>query len=74
MHEPRTTELTWNDARETTPDDGETVIVAFADGDTEHGYFDTETDEWRSMEAAAYSAPVEFWAQCPETPTRINAD
>lgn len=69
-HTPRSTEIVWNDAREVTPDDCTTVIVAFADGDTEHGFFDTETADWRSLEGATFNAPVEFWAECPEVPTR----
>lgn len=73
MHEPRTSELVWHDASETTPDDGTTVIVGFDDGGTEHGYFDTETAEWRSMETAAFTDPVQFWADCPEVPTRTDS-
>jgi hypothetical protein len=74
MHSPRTSTLIWHDAEETTPDDCTTVIVAFADGDTAHGYWDTENAEWRSLENVTFNAPVEFWAECPETPTRHAPD
>lgn len=62
--------LVWKDARTEWPDDSTTVLVAFSDGETAHGYFDSADGVWRSQEAARFCDEVEFWAECPEPPRR----
>lgn len=66
-----TATIEWKDARVEVPDDSETVICGFEDGVTEHGFWDSESEQWRSLEGHVYpNSDVEFWARCLEVPTR----
>lgn len=57
----------WHDASKEKPDTDTTVILGFADGETAHGYWCSETEFWRTTDALT-AAGVRYWMQCPEVP------
>ncbi|MDR3405155.1 MAG: hypothetical protein P4L99_21855 [Chthoniobacter sp.] len=62
-------EIEWHNAEETKPDMDTTVLVGFEEGDCEIGYFDSESDAWRSAgDAMRFNQPVVAWADLPPVP------
>lgn len=66
--------VTWFDATLLKPDTDITVLCGFADGTVETGYFDSETDCWRSAaDAMRFNEKLVCWADLPEVPSASAA-
>jgi len=58
--------ITWIDPTTEYPDDGDTVLLALADGEIWIGYRDADT--WRDANADRLTIPVTHWADLPKHP------